>query len=114
MSEFRRISWISDAAHGPSPDAIGSEPVPPSGAVPDHPGASPAPDTKPLRNHPPSDCPNCIALRGTSRLLADAALYLIDRNAELTRQLEAYRERDRRHADALLGLAGLAKAEAGR
>lgn len=63
---------------------------------------------------PQADCPNCLALRSTSRLLADASLFLIDRNAELTRQLEAYRERDRRHADALLGLAGLAKAEAGR
>jgi len=63
---------------------------------------------------PHADCPNCLALRGTSRLLADASLFLIDRNAELTRQLEAYRERDRRHADALLGLAGLATAEAGR
>lgn len=61
----------------------------------------------------PSDCPSCLALRGTSRLLAESALYLIDRNAELTRQLEAYRQRDRRHAELLSGLADLQRAEAG-
>lgn len=56
------------------------------------------------------DCRGCLALRGTSRLLAESALYLIDRNAELTRQLEAYRKRDRRHAELLSGLADLQKA----
>lgn len=60
----------------------------------------------------PTDCPGCLALRGTSRLLAESALYLIDRNAELTRQLEAYRQRDRRHAELLSGLADLQRAEA--
>jgi hypothetical protein len=30
------------------------------------------------------DCPNCLALRGTSRLLAESALFLIDRNTALT------------------------------
>ena len=61
----------------------------------------------------PTDCPGCLALRGTSRLLAESALYLIDRNAELTRQLEAYRARDRRAAEMLVGLADLQRAEAG-
>jgi len=60
-----------------------------------------------------SDCPGCLALRGTSRLLAESALYLIDRNAELTRQLEAYRARDRRQAEMLVGLADLQRVEAG-
>lgn len=60
-----------------------------------------------------SNCPSCAALRGTSRLLAESALYLIDRNAELTRQLEAYRARDRRHAEMLVGLADLQRVEAG-
>ena len=58
-------------------------------------------------------CPSCAALRGTSRLLAESALYLIDRNAELTRQLEEYRERDRRHAEMLVGLAELQRVEVG-
>lgn len=44
----------------------------------------------------PIDCFNCAALRGASRLLAESALFLIDRNAELTRELEEYRERERR------------------
>lgn len=59
------------------------------------------------------NCPSCAALRGTSRLLAESAHYLIDRNAELTRQLEAYRARDRRHAEMLSGLAELQRVEAG-
>lgn len=68
------------------------------------------PDTDKDTDSRPSDCPSCVALRGTSRLLAEPALYLIDRNAELTRQLEAYRARDRRHAEMLVGLADLQKA----
>ena len=59
------------------------------------------------------NCPSCAALREQLRLLAESALYLIDRNAELTRQLEAYRQRDRRHAELLSGLADLQRAEAG-
>lgn len=74
------------------------------------PGASSSGATNSART--PSDCPGCLALRGTSRLLAESALYLIDRNAELTRQLEAYRKRDRRHAELLSGLADLQRAEA--
>ena len=52
-------------------------------------------------------CPNCAALTHSSRLLADSALYLIDRNAELSRQLAAYHDRDRHGAEMLLGLANL-------
>ena len=39
--------------------------------------------------------------------------WLVYRNAELTRQLEAYRARDRRHAKMLVGLAELQRVEAG-
>jgi len=53
------------------------------------------------------ECLTCLALRGTSRLLAESALYLIDRNAALTAELEAFRRRDREHAALMLGLAGL-------
>lgn len=60
-----------------------------------------------------TECPNCVALRGTSRLLAESALYLIDRNAALTAELEAFRNRDRVGAEMLLGLAGLQRVEAG-
>jgi len=38
------------------------------------------------------------------------ALYLIDRNAALTAELEAYRHRDAEHAGLLLGLADLQRA----
>jgi len=37
------------------------------------------------------NCPGCVALRGTSRLLAESALYLIDRNAALTAEIERMR-----------------------
>ena len=80
--------------------------------------ASPGLVSEPEKEAPLTDtiitnCPGCAALRGTSRLLAESALYLIDRNAELTRQLEAYRARDRRHAEMLVGLADLQRVEAG-
>lgn len=60
-----------------------------------------------------TECPNCTALRGTSRLLAESALFLIDRNADLQAQLEAYRKRDREHAATMLGLADLRRVEVG-
>lgn len=50
------------------------------------------------------ECQSCVALRGTSRLLAESALYLIDRNAALTAELKAFRSRDRVGAEMLLGL----------
>lgn len=58
--------------------------------------AETAPAPPPAARPTPIDCSNCAALRGTSRLLAESALYLIDRNAELTRELEELRARERR------------------
>lgn len=80
--------------------------------------ASPGLVSEPEKEAPLTDtiipnCPSCAALRGTSRLLAESALYLIDRNAELTRQLEAYRTRDRRQAEMVSGLADLQRVEVG-
>lgn len=95
-------SEISTADPEPSRDSVGIDPVPPSGAVTGSPETAREDGKAPGRNR--EDCPSCVALRASSRLLAESALYLIDRNAVLTASLAAYRERDRQHAEVLLGL----------
>ena len=84
-----------------------------AGAVNAQPGLVSEPEEEaPLTDQslPQPSCLNCVALRQSSRLLSESALYLIDRNAELSRQLAAYHERDRHGAEMLVGLAGLQRA----
>jgi hypothetical protein len=85
---------VTDRAYHP-------EKLGPGSAVNAHPALSSGPKEEPLTDQilpqpatvqpPHPDCPNCLALRGTSRLLAESALYLIDRNAALTIEMHDLR-----------------------
>lgn len=68
----------------------------PKSTAPEVRNDSPGPVPEPAKEAPLTapivpNCPGCVALRGTSRLLAESALYLIDRNAALTAEIERMR-----------------------